>query len=261
MSSITALPQELVDHIIDDVGYQDKRAAASLALTCNALTPRSSKHLLSAVNIFTTHVAEFLAHAAGSSRLASHVTELSISQPLHGKDGFDLTPYVPNILDALPNLRNLSIFGERISIRSGLCPVPSAQRRTLSLLRLSHIHVEALPSFLQLFGQIDTLQLDYIHDTSISPGAGHRRHLRVTSLFFDGSRSTLEALTPLMERSSLRSLHLKCDTFFRIHTPAVNIFLHDVGRGLEHFKFDLPMDGWVVQGPGMSVHVLLRFSR
>ena len=246
-----ALPQELVDHIIDDVGAQDKRAVANLTLTCNSWTPRSSKHLFHVVNIFTSHLAEFLAHAATSSRLTSHASELSISQPLHGDDAFDLTPFIPVIFHTLPNLRKLSIFGDRISIKSGSLPVPSAHRRSLALLRLSGTYVEAFPDFLRLFSQIGTLQLDYIHDTSPFTDSIYGRHLHVANLFFDGSRSTLEALTPLLDKSSLRSLHLKCDRFFRIHTPAINKLLHDVGQSLECFRFDLPMDGWVVQGPGM----------
>ncbi|KIP02917.1 hypothetical protein PHLGIDRAFT_130450 [Phlebiopsis gigantea 11061_1 CR5-6] len=253
MPSIAALPQELVDHIIDDIGPSDKRAAASLTLTCNAWTSRSSKHLFNTVNVFTAELPEFLAQAAGSSRLASHVTELTISQPMRGDDGFDLTPFVPAILHTLPRLSALSVFGERISVQAGLPAPPAGQRRTLALLRLSHTHIEALPELLQLFDTVDTLHLDqvYIPPCAVEPApAPPARHLRVRALFFDGSRPTFEALSALLQRDVLQYLHLKCDIFFRIHTEPVNAFLHEVGAALEHFRFDLPMDGWVVDGPG-----------
>ena len=256
-SHITKLPQELVDQIIDNLGAEDKRAAASCALTCPSWTPRSSKHLFSSVSLFTTHLQEFLAQAQGSSRLAAHVIEFAVSQPLHGNDGFDLTPFVPDILQTLPNLRSLSIFGERISIRRGLGTDPNGRRRSLALLRLSHTHVECLPELLQLLSAVSTLHLDqtYIQTTSRA-ATGQSHHLRVDTLHFDGSPQGLDQLRPSMAKSSLKRLCLKCDGCFRIETAPVNAFLHSVGQSLQHFRLELPLDGWVVAGPGMSSQLI-----
>jgi hypothetical protein len=250
-SSITSLPQELVDQILDDIGAGDKRAAASCALTCNSWTPRSSKHLFHSVNVFTTHLQEFLAQAKGSSRLASHVANFSISQPLHGHDGFDLTPFVHDILRTLPNLRNLSVFGERISLRSCLSPVSGGRRYDLTLLRLSSVHVEALPELLSLFDHIGTLYLDQAYiPAPLGSSTAKQHHLRVDALHCDTSLSALEPLWLSLAKDSLKILCLKCDGYFRIETAPVNAFLQFVGQSLEHFRLDLPIDGWVVAGPG-----------
>lgn len=251
---ISSLPQELVDHIID-IGAENKRVAGSLALTCNSWTHRSSKHLFDSVSIFTTQLHEFLTQAADSHRLAAHVFEFSVSQPLHGHDGFDLTPFVHDILRTLPNLRKLSVFGDRISVRAGLAPAPGSHGRDLALLRLSRIHIEALPELLRLFGRIGALELDqaYVQESQ-RPSAGSG-HLSVDALRFDGGVSEFEALRLSLDKSSLRSLCLKLDSHFRVDTAPINLFLQTVGRNLEQFRFELPLDGWAVAGPGTFLFI------
>lgn len=248
-SHISALPQELVDRIID-LGADDKRAAESFALTCNSWTPRSSKHLFNSISTFTTQLEDFLTQAAGSDRLAAHVVEFSISQPLHGHEGFDLTPFVHDILRTLPNLRKLSIFGDRISIRAGLAPVPSSHKRDLVLLQLSHIHIEALPELLRLFACIGTLNLDQAYVQTPPAPSDARGHVSLDALRFDGSVSELEILRLFLDKSSLKSICLKCDGSFRVDTAIINAFLRLVGHNLEHFRFELPLDGWVIAGAG-----------
>lgn len=247
-TTITALPQELVDQIIDDVGAEDKRAVANCALTCPSWTPRSSKHLLNTVSLYTHHLREFLSQAAASRRLAAHVTELSIAQPLQGEESFDLTPYLHDILRTLPNLRAFALFGERITIRAGLAPAPA--RKSLTHLRIARSHVEALPELLQLFSHIGALHLDQVYIKAPRTAPAPTGHLHVGTLHFDGTTGMLDVLRPSLDGSSLKSLRLKCDGYFRIDTAPVNAFLRSVGRNLSHFRLDLPLDGWVIAGPG-----------
>ncbi|GJE95330.1 hypothetical protein PsYK624_115140 [Phanerochaete sordida] len=250
---IPSLPQELVDHIID-LCADDKRTARSLALTCHAWTHRSSAHLLRAVSILTTQLAAFLADAARAPRLGTHVAELVVSQPRHGHDGVDLTPAVPALLRALPGLRSLALFGDRISVRAGLAPGPGAgsHRRDLALLRLSRVHVEALPELLQLFGHVDTLDLDHAYVQPSQASVPQSGRLAVDELCFDGSIVEFEALRASLDKSSMKSLSLKLGYHFRVDTAAINLFLESVGQNLEHFRFELPLDGWVMSGPDRS---------
>lgn len=257
-SSLLNLPQELIDQIIDEVGPNDKRTMASCILTGSSWTPRSSKHFLATVHLFTPQLQEFLTQAKSSCRLRHNIVEFSVSQPLHGHDGFDLTPFVHDILATLPNLQTLSISGERISVRSGLdTGSRCAPRRDLSVLRLSRLHVEALPELLELFDHIDTLHIDeaYIPASTISGASTH--HLHVSTLHFDGSLSGLVSLRGTLDASSLRTLCLKCDGHFRIDTAPVNALIQSAGRFLEHFRLDLPLDGWVTAGSGTCLSCTL----
>lgn len=188
------VPQEIVDHIVDDVDaypgdYDRVRALASCTLTCQAWLPRASKHLLKRV-LFTKgeELQPFLEMAGQSRRLTNNIREIFF-RGLYAEDVAELLDYGQALSDCLPLFNRLRIWD------SPSVPLPRGHGLTLKPvsqiepwrfnghLELCGSHSRYFCSVLRTFTHIDTLT---IKDVSLRredlPTAFLEEHVPVLSL-------------------------------------------------------------------------------
>lgn len=255
--TIAALPQELLDYIIDlaaAAAIHDKRAAGRLTLTCRAWAPRASTHLFAGLCLLAKDLPALAGHTQRSPRLARHLTTLVLAEERGAKS----TPIALADLDAilaLPALRSLALVGRSLSISAG-AGHEGNHRRKLAHMRLSRVYVDVLPALLGRFTRIDTLELEQLHVPARAPHARHDAHLAVGTLILDGGPAELGMLSAALDATSLKRLTLKSGERFRVDPRPVDALLRAAGTNIEYLRIDMPLDAWGPAGPGLSTRAL-----
>ena len=177
------IPPELVDHILDTVFTECKtgsvrKVLSSCSLVCKTWLPRSSCHLLRAAKVSEANLKEFLAFAKTSTRLPTHIYQLTIDGTI------DPTIHLEDIYATIPKLDRLELrdnntvqfvmppdfelglediddegvikhyiqaTGNRRAVKSG--------KLSIDGLKLSRVNMMSIPLFIRPFRHVRTLEL------------------------------------------------------------------------------------------------------
>lgn len=262
-----ALPQELVENIIDELAslqlplgevttLLSREALISCTLVCRNWLPRSSHFLFRKLSISTHEsCARFLSVLQGSSRLARYVRELSLKDLPDTQEGAGaldaLMSTLPNVrylhLCLLPLARDAPLRCLSVSKHTGRYTLD-----TLSLSQDARCRRPFLPSYLRLFGHVGHLPLSQTAG-EVSGLAGETRFLRVgTVTVHSAHASVLRALGTLLEPSSLRKLVIVGERTLAqaCIIASFNDFMCESGQEMEEIDLDLLLPG---QGASMSI--------
>lgn len=189
-----ALPQELIDAVIDNIAsvppnLSERRDLANCGLASRSLLPRASTLLLKRIEVVASSLPQFLVAVRKLKRVTTHCRELVVN----GRT--DITLYLDQVFQNLPHLRYLELWSNRlpregfaVATDSQSTPRPSSSTKNttvqpvnasvgpslywpartgshcLSTLKLSCVELKALQNFLRPFYRIDTLELRSVED-------------------------------------------------------------------------------------------------
>lgn len=230
----SALPQELVDLIIDQVNANKDfiEDVTLCTLVCRAWEPRSSRYALASVDlrqeragwsIFESSEATllegFLSYAQSSSRLRRNVTTLCAGV-------YPPEDLIATSFDVLPNLSRLQIGGSvslswprRDIISEGVTlPLPPPPRRDLPRLELYKFCADDIIRYLPYFGRVETLSIGeqsmlriqdipYEHSTTGSSQSNSAKLSVTTLVVASPSLGLLPTIAPMMDQGCLETLY------------------------------------------------------
>ena len=169
MSTVTVqratktLPQELVDNIIEEVfaalsPREYKPTLSSCSLVSRAWLARSSHHLLGHLEVNTLDVPQFLAVAAGSTRLGEYAHTLTLN------GACDLAQVVDALFARLPRLRCLALWSNYL-LPAGFAAAPEKPAHHIAQLKLLGAELESIPLLCRAFASVGTVELRSIEIT------------------------------------------------------------------------------------------------
>lgn len=253
------VPQEIIDLILDEVAAMDEQSArirtlANCTLSCSALLPRASRHLLRRIEVTAGDQLLRLLHSASrSTRLSAYVREL-VFHVSCAEDLRLLLRAKGGPLEVLPSLRLLKIHNdtwiESAEVRDYLCPSGLGHGLQDRTSFRGHLHLcgNAEVNFVMLshtFTHVDTLTIDdglptrYPALLQICAVHWERPTISVASLVLCGARANSSLTVGVLDKflahlSAVSLLDFVPDTE---ELNAVYNFLCRAGKRLEYMCF------------------------
>ncbi|GJE95332.1 hypothetical protein PsYK624_115160 [Phanerochaete sordida] len=231
-----ALPQELVDHIIDDVADLEatdsiRGSLSSCRLVCHSWDARAARHLLKRVSVTDPKLGAFLRFAKTSERIRTFTQELSIlSAVYHFGHWIELFAALPK-LSALELRSDLVVPAE---------PAPSTsdsavRTHALANLKIHCVKLDNLLLFLRPFCRVETLCLSC--SLSINSVAGEQGESTRQITPLPVGRLVLETCclfdTLRILKDIVRPTALVINGILRRNFGAVNMFLKSTAPDIE----------------------------
>lgn len=228
------LPQEVIDHVIDQSVLHDttpngRRTLENYSLVARSWLPRTSKHLLKKIEVDVLSVNAFIAFASTSERLATNVSELTINGTI------DL-PF-DDLFHALPHLRSLELWSNLLEetqlFRQDAAFPP---RHYLDRVRLLCTELVSIPYLLRTFARIETLELRSIegeHNPGSDITVGKLPHfpLSIGRILFN---DCMVHDVALFLGPFLRPSAIFVNGFDRPNLEYFALFVRNAGQELEH---------------------------
>ena len=233
------LPQELIDHIID--AYKsDKRTLLSCSLTAKSWVERSSYHLFRLIHLPAHN--GMLGMLRRSERFSLSVRKLKL-QDIPGDNTF---PFLRDVVDALPYLEHLILWGDLPGTDTSLLRFESGKRhiKTLHVAWLSSSRI--LQAVLSIFSSIDMLILHCGYTGRDAPLSLQVRNIRNFVIKSDSEKTFVE-LSSLFNPEFLSSVSIDMswmNSALSIDVAALDNFLHITSRNIEELEYVHPAGEW-----------------
>ena len=238
-SRIPELPQEIVEHIIDQISpspqpraVENRETLQNCTLVRRNWLPRSSSCLFKCVAVSPKGVLKLLVHAQGSRRLQKYIRGIYIA---HGTCvSVSPTQWLPGVFAVFTNIQHLRL-------RYGVpeeAPDPFAmlhpRSQNLASLHLDDVVVSNLPACLRFFGNVGELVL---HNVSgdVTP-VTKPPHLLVRAISLEKSDpNCLSMLKAIVSPFMLTTLKIYVERAQADGVmEALDDFLRESGGGVEH---------------------------
>lgn len=253
------LPQEIIDHILDDAHIRhDIPTLSACTLVCSSWVPRSSCHLFKLRPVKAEGVLrlqELAATVQSSRRLALYVTAISIH--LRGDDAEaiqDTVKAISDIVSALYCLEDLFVYSHpsvnsRLEYCDTLFTQCHASRPPLHRLTVIGAHLILIDGLLKLFPAVDALQLERVP----CPGRPCDRQLSsrpIRRLVFRGDvdARVISDISALIAPAGVFSLSVDAPELDMTDLgagppPAVDDLVRIFGQQMTNFEYHHPVSG------------------
>lgn len=211
------LPQELVDHIIDDVALSnDVVKLQYVSLICKAWLPRSSQHLFNKTCITISSLArleELAALLKTSSRLERYVRHVAVL--LGSEDGVSIhltISLISSIIARLPHLEEVSVACMRVFddkalfISPASVPLHPVAANALPHLTLVCADASLTHALLSLFPSVHTLDVISWSDVQLAPAQPAAHNVTELAILRPLDTATLADLAALIHPPCLSRL-------------------------------------------------------
>ena len=242
-----SLPQEIVDHVIDQLendrprdknnlkdstSHHDPNALLACTLVCHNFLPRSSKHALASIKVLCppalcksggphsdTEIGRLLSHAEVSPRLVSNVHTLCLAgRPDEVLIGQAVRRFTNLTLLRFRTENSQLIDAIDLEDQADLVPSPLVGVHRIEQLVFERCYVRSILRFLSLFASVDKLRFDIVWCIArdLPSGiferlvCGRTQHLHVKHITIGTSDTRiLHLIGPMLAPASLRTLHFK----------------------------------------------------
>ena len=243
-----AFPQEIIDHILDQISpptdpdfVSQKETLANCTLVCSAWLPRSSLHLFRCISISSHRILQLLERAKTSDRLRHYIGGFIGIYPLTVP--LPPTEWLPNIFTTFPGIKRISFRYDLPDEAPDAFALCHPRSLSIPFLLLRDASVEHLPSYFRFFGRVDELVLANVNGDIVP--VIKPPHVLTQSIFLDSS----DPNALWMMRSIINPLFL---TKLRIRVGqvrgqgmmnALDKFLGDAGVDIEHLSLEIGWNG------------------
>ncbi|KIP06103.1 hypothetical protein PHLGIDRAFT_470013 [Phlebiopsis gigantea 11061_1 CR5-6] len=238
---IPELPQEIVEHILDQISPskhhhnpENKETLQNCTLVCRRWLTRSSLCLFKCVSVSPKGVLRLLARAGTSERLKTYIQGIYI---VHGTFvSVSPTQWLPGVFATFVHIQHLRL-------RYGVpeeAPDPFAmlhpRSQSLASLHLDDVAVSNLPACLRFFGNVGELVLRNVSG-DVAPVA-KPPHLLVRAISLEKSfPNCLSMLKAIVSPFMLTTLKIYVDSAQANGiVEALDDFLRELGGNIEHLS-------------------------